>query len=1244
MRQSSAARGSQRRAPRALRQLHHLPLAARARGPRLLRAKLPHTLAHSHSPMKILTLAAAALIDSVLGLPEGCAIYDTCGKKSVFGAALPCNNRTTPQTPTADSAALLQRICGADFDTTRVCCLATQIAALQLNLKKVDPLISSCPACKRNFYDFFCQFLCLPHQAAFTNVTKTAVALDTGLEVVTEISSYVDPAYAEQFFQLCKNLKFSATNGFAMDLIGGGAKTASEFLKFLGDEKPLLGGSPFQINWQYSGDRGFELRDGHAKRCDDADYKCACSDCVESCPTLPTFDGYGSRCNVRGIPCLLVALALVMVVVAATGAAWHWYKRRLSLPSPPEPFLKAQRLLTRLQHSVSEAGSSLTLRIEAGFEKVGRLCATAPLQTLAMALIVVAILSSGLRYLTLETDPVNLWVSPSEQAFLEKQYFESTFGKFFRVEQLIISNNDTQPVLNWDVLQWWFAKEKQLVELGGGLLPLCFKPLGDSCAIESFTQYFDGNIDNLSADNWQKKLQGCTDSPVSCLPSFQQPLKRDLLFSVEQNGTQSYDSRAFVVTLLLENTEATADAAQTYEMLLLAWIDSIAPEAQRLGVLIAYLTEYSLGEELNKSTNTDVRIIAISYVIMFLYASFALGNRPRHDARWREVFVGTRFQLGLGGITIILLSVAASAGVFSFFEVKSTLIIAEVIPFLVLAVGIDNIFLIVHQLQIVNAVDAAPVEDRVARTMKTVGPSCLMSALLQFAMFLLATNVAMPAVKNFALFSAGAIFINFVLQMTAFVSMLAIDQKRIEGGKMDVLWIRVGAIRLGDPHEPRESWLTRFISTKYAPAILAPHRRKMVLAVFVAWFAISLSLSPTITFGLDQRIALPNGSYLIDYFNAVYSYLNVGPPVFFVVKDLDVTERSNQQKLCGKFSTCDEFSVSNILQQEYKRGGASTVAEPASVWLDDFLAWLNPDLDQCCRFKKSTLDQERPQFCSVFTPERQCQTCYEGHSPPYSIDMKSFPEGADFMFYFNEWIEEPSDPCPLGGKAPYSGSIAVNDTNIAASYFRTGHSPLRSQEDFIAAYQNAKRIVSEIGRFQPDLDVFAYSPFYVFFVQYDTIVRLTSVLLAGAGAIIFVVSGFLLGSVKLAAVVLVCVLMVMVDILGVMALWSISLNAVSLVNLVICVGLAVEFTVHLTKAFARGDKDDDAPARALYALKTTGASIFTGITMTKVIGITILAFTKSEIFEIYYFRMWASLVFIAAVHGLCLLPIMLSYV
>ena len=46
------------------------------------------------------------------------------------------------------------------------------------------------------------------------------------------------------------------------------------------------------------------------------------------------------------------------------------------------------------------------------------------------------------------------------------------------------------------------------------------------------------------------------------------------------------------------------------------------------------------------------------------------------------------------------MSVLASLGIFSYYGLPATLIIVEVIPFLVLAIGVDNIFILVQTFQV----------------------------------------------------------------------------------------------------------------------------------------------------------------------------------------------------------------------------------------------------------------------------------------------------------------------------------------------------------------------------------------------------------------------------------------------------------------------------------------------------------------------------------------------------------------
>lgn len=1093
-----------------------------------------------------------------------------------------------------------------------------------------------------------------------------------------ELDHLVSDEYGSGFYDSCKDVKFGATNGNAMDLIGGHAKNYTSFLKYLGDEKFL--GSPFQINFprpsNYTED-GMKANDIRPKKCNDEDenFRCACVDCAPACPELPDLIEAGS-CHVGALPCLSFAAILtygVVLLLLATAIVGHiaWAKhskkrsermRLLQDASPSDDEDEGDIVHNGAMYDRPQRTYWLNSVCDAAFSSLGYAAGKFPAITISSSVLVVFLLSLGWMNFEIERDPARLWVSPTSAAAEEKAFFDSKFGPFYRAEQVFVVN-DTHPegpgpVLDLHTLEWLFSIEDRVNQLRGpqyerSLKDLCLNPTGDGCVVQSVTGYFSSDWKSVGPKTWKSHLRTCAESPVQCIPPYGQPLSPNMILGGWKDSGDIVDSSAVVITWVLNNYAEGSDEvshAIDWEKSFRSTVLNLQQEARDFGLRLSFSSESSLEIELNKSTNTDAKIVVISYVVMFFYASLALGSATlsmrsvlRNPA---ASLVQSKFTLGVVGILIVLMSISASVGLFSAAGIKVTLIIAEVIPFIVLAVGVDNIFLIVHEFERVNLSHPDEmVEERIAKALGRMGPSILLSASTETIAFALGAFAGMPAVRNFAVYAAGAVFINAVLQVTMFVSVLALNQRRVESHRMDCfpcIHVKSAGIQLGEangsanarPYDGgEEGLLQRFIRKVYAPTLLGRQMKVAIVVIFLGIFTAGVALIPEVKLGLDQRVAIPDDSYLIPYFNDLDDYFDSGPPVYFVIRELNVTQRKHQQQLCSRFTTCEEDSISNVLEAERKRPEVSYIAAPTASWIDDYFLWLNPVAELCC------VDHGEP--------------CFEGRDPAWNTTLYGMPEGEEFISYLKRWINAPTtDDCPIAGKAAYSNAVVIDaerDT-IPASHFRTSHTPLRSQEDFIAAFASARRISDGLSE-RTGMSVFPYSVFYIFFDQYSTIVSLTATLLGSALAMIFFLSSLLLGSVRTGAVVTVTVIMIVIDIIGTMAVFNVSLNAVSLVNLVICVGIGVEFCAHIARAFmfpSRAVMERASPslrgrdARAWSALVNVGGSVFSGITITKLLGVFVLAFTRSKIFEIYYFRIWLALVVFAATHALIFLPVALS--
>jgi Niemann-Pick C1 protein len=216
------------------------------------------------------------------------------------------------------------------------------------------------------------------------------------------------------------------------------------------------------------------------------------------------------------------------------------------------------------------------------------------------------------------------------------------------------------------------------------------------------------------------------------------------------------------------------------------------------------------------------------------------------------------------------------------------------------------------------------------------------------------------------------------------------------------------------------------------------------------------------------------------------------------------------------------------------------------------------------------------------------------------------------------WFLEasPTSDCAKGGHTSYQTSLdlAGYDSGvIKASEFRSFHTSLSKPIEFTEALRSVRDFASKISE-RLNITVFPYSPFYIFFEQYLGILSTTVFCIFVPLGAVFGVSLLVSSSVWVAIINLVVIAAVVLNLLGLMVLWNIQLNAISLTNLMIAIGISIEFCAHITHAFTmRTGRRSERTSKALIAV---GPSIFSGMTITNLLGIAVLFFSQSRLIQV----------------------------
>uniref|UniRef100_A0A8B9Q8W9 Patched 1 n=1 Tax=Apteryx owenii TaxID=8824 RepID=A0A8B9Q8W9_APTOW len=659
--------------------------------------------------------------------------------------------------------------------------------------------------------------------------------------------------------------------------------------------------------------------------------------------------------------------------------------------------------------------------------------------------------------------------------------------------------------------------------------------------------------------------------------------------------------------------------------------------------------------------------------------------------------------VGLAGVLLVALSVAAGLGLCSLIGISFNAATTQVLPFLALGVGVDDVFLLAHAFNTLFVL-----QDRTGECLKRTGASVALTSISNVTAFFMAALIPIPALRAFSLQAAIVVVFNFAMVLLIFPAILSMDLYRREDRRLDIFCcftspcatrviqiepqtyaensdntcykISVQPVTVTQDNlscqspestsstrdllsqfsdssmhclePPCTRWtLSSFAEKHYAPFLLKPKAKIVVIFLFLSLLGLSLYGTTRVRDGLDLTDIVPRETREYDFIAAQFKYFSFYN-MYIVTQKADYP---NVQHLL--YELHKSFSnVTYILLEEDK--------QLPKMWLHYFRDWLQGLQDAFDSdwetgkitynsYKNGSDDAVLAYKLLVQTGNRAKPIDVSQLTKQRLVDADGIINPNAFYIYLTAWVSNdpvayaasqanirPHRPEWVHDKADYMPETRLRipaAEPIEYAQFPFYLNGLHETSDFVEAIEKVRAICDNYT----SLGIASYPNGYpfLFWEQYIGLRHWLLLSISVVLACTFLVCALFLLNPWTAGIIVVVLALMTVELFGMMGLIGIKLSAVPVVILIASVGIGVEFTVHVALAFltAIGDKNH----RAVLALEHMFAPVLDGAVST-LLGVLMLAGSEFDFIVRYFFAVLAILTILGVLNGLVLLPVLLS--
>ncbi|XP_075684384.1 patched domain-containing protein 3-like [Rhinoderma darwinii] len=592
---------------------------------------------------------------------------------------------------------------------------------------------------------------------------------------------------------------------------------------------------------------------------------------------------------------------------------------------------------------------------------------------------------------------------------------------------------------------------------------------------------------------------------------------------------------------------------------------------------VYYSTSISLQNKFEGITESVIPLFSITYVVTIL---FSVLSCVRFDNVRNKIWLTTIGVISPG------LAILTSFGLLLLCGVPFSRTVANA-PFLILGVGVDNMFIIISCWQQTKV--TSTLEERMADTYQEAAVSITITTLTDVLAIYIGIMNHFPSVQSFCIYTGTALVFCYIYCITFFGAILALNGIHENNNRHWLMCMKVNnkkdnkrnvlynACCVGGSYDPTketeaEHPITVCFYKYYGPFLTKPWPKVFVLVLYLLYLSVSIYGCVQIQDGIDIRNLDNANSSLTQFYDVEALYFSkYGPRVMVVVtNEADYWDIKTREII--------EACMRELEKNHY-------IIEAYTV------SWLRT-------YEKIAMEEK----LNITTKE-------------------------NFMKHLKRIYQNFSQ---------FEQDIIIDGHDIKTSRFFI-------QADNIVTVDEGKNMLTHLRQVTANcnVEVFVYHPLFIYLDQYVVIIQNTIQNIVVATVVMLVISVLFIPDPLCSLWVTFAIASIIAGVTGFMFFWKVNLDSVSMMNLVICIGFSVDFSAHIVYASVASSKPN-ANERVINALHILGYPIVQGALST-ILGISALSAAQSYIFRTF-FKIMLLVITFGAIHGLLFIPVFLMTV